>query len=361
LETADLFQPLDRLERLDDWFVSVATLPGYAPARAMARAVFAEFVDPDGNFVEQFQTSGFDSRTWELFLFAYLVDTGFTIDRTHTSPDFMCEKNGGVVAVEAVTANPSGGVAAPTTLEGLKRLVQQPIDEVLRRIEHEQPIRLGSPLFSKLSRRYWELEHVGDVPLVFAIESFAAEDSLYLSDTGLGSYLYGLWAVPSRTVDGRELVVTHLPLGEHRDGDKVIPSGFFVQPDTEHVSAVLFGNTGTFAKFGRMAVQIGLGAEGVRMFRIGTYYDHDPNASEPLSFGYEVATRPTEWGFPETWGEGLSIFHNPNALHPINRSLFPNIAHHWLEDGQIVANIPPFHPFWSQTHNLQIRNEDGHS
>jgi hypothetical protein len=158
-------------------------------------------------------------------------------------------------------------------------------------------------------------------------------------------------------VDSRELVVKFLPLGEHREGEKVIPSGFFLQPETEHVSAVLFGNTGTFPKFGRMALQSGLDAEHVRMFRVGFSYRHDPNASEPLLFGYEVAERPVELG-PETWGEGLSMYHNPNALHPVDHALFPGIAHHWQEDGEIVANIPPFHPFWSQTWTFRLDDGD---
>src|SRR5437763_13122243 len=95
--------------------------PGFAPARAMIREVWEEFVDRDGNFIEQFQTTGFDARTWELFLFAYLLDAGFSIDKSYSSPDFVCEKHGLPVVAEATTANPTGGAPAPTTLEGLQR------------------------------------------------------------------------------------------------------------------------------------------------------------------------------------------------------------------------------------------------
>lgn len=320
----------------------------------MARRVYARFVDKDGNFVEQFQTSGFDQRTWELALFAYIDDAGFLIDHSHSRPDFFCTKDGVAIAIEATTANPAGGQTAPTTLEGLRRSATQSEGEILRRIQHEMPIRLGSPLFSKLQARYWELAHVAAVPLVFAIESFAAEDSLYFSDTGLGSYLYGLWALPWRTAGG-DLVVTSVPVSEHREGGKVIPSGFFSQPDCEHVSAVLFANTGTMPKFGRMAIQEGLDCENIRMFRVGACYNHDPNASEPFAFSYDVAERPREWGFPEKWGEGMSMYHNPNALHPVPEALFPDIAHHRLEAGRVTSTMPRFHPFMSQTRTLAIR------
>jgi hypothetical protein len=335
-------------DELDDRFASVAEHPSSAPARTMFRRIFDDFSDPDGNFLEQFQTRGFDARTWELALFAYLRSADFEVDRHVTAPDFLCRKGDIVVAVEATTANPSGGDIAPTTLEGLQRRAEESPVETLRRIEHEMPIRLGSALFSKLNRKYWELDHVAGLPLVFAIESFAADDALHFGDVGLAAYLYGLWATPARTLGG-DLIVLSTPLTEHRIGDKVIPSNFFGQPGAEHVSAILFGNTGTFPKFGRMVVQGRPEATAVRMFRVGWCYDHDPNASEPLWFAYDVAERPRTWGLPETWGEGMSMFHNPNASIPIRESLFPDIAHHGLEDGHVTATIPPFHPFISLT------------
>ena len=46
----------------------------------------------------------------------------------------------------------------------------------------------------------------------------------------------------------------------------------------------------------------------------------------------------------ETWGEGISIFHNPNALRPLPEELFPSVAHHQFIEGQIRSHIPEFHP-----------------
>jgi len=77
----------------------------YAPARAMLRKICGEFDDPDGNFIEQFQTTGFDSRTFEAFLFAMFQESGHSIDRSHKFPDFLLDRDGVQVAVEAVTAN----------------------------------------------------------------------------------------------------------------------------------------------------------------------------------------------------------------------------------------------------------------
>ena len=107
-------------------------------------------------------------------------------------------------------------------------------------IEQELPIRLGSALFSKLAKRYWEQPHVADLPLVVAVESFASEDSLLFSETALAAYLFGRRAVAQRLADGT-LFVTSEEIDSHQHGSKTIPSGFFYdQPEAEHVSAVLF-------------------------------------------------------------------------------------------------------------------------
>ena len=60
------------------------------------------FIDIDGNFVEQFQSAGFDSRLWELYLNAYLTEEQLFINREHNAPDFIVKKYGKSVAIEAV-------------------------------------------------------------------------------------------------------------------------------------------------------------------------------------------------------------------------------------------------------------------
>ena len=67
------------------------------------------YEDVDGNFVQQFQTTGFDARIWELYLFAAFVEMGFLIERIHAVPDFNCRGLLGSLAVEAVTVNPTQG------------------------------------------------------------------------------------------------------------------------------------------------------------------------------------------------------------------------------------------------------------
>lgn len=125
----------------------------------MLREVYADFNDPDGNFIEQFQTTGFDQRTFELYLFAAFKQAGLAIDRRHGRPDFSLSKDGFTICVEAVTANSASGPKPYSP-------VPQPrtSDQVADYLQNEVPIRLGSPLFSKLSKRYWELAHVASNP-----------------------------------------------------------------------------------------------------------------------------------------------------------------------------------------------------
>jgi len=70
----------------------------------------------------------------------------------------------------------------------------------------------------------------------------------------------------------------------------------------------------------------------------------------------------TKWSrhLHETWGEGLSVYHNPNALRPLPEELFPSIAHHKFDNRQIRSHVPEFHPFGSVT-NILIPKDDSES
>lgn len=302
----DLFSPVVPDEALHPSFRKLVAFAGYAPSRAVMQQVFARMGDRDGDFVQQFQTQGFDARTWELYLYATFEALGFEIDMRHEAPDFLVDGRGVAWAVEATTANPpaSGGEAMPEDPEARATYLRE-----------ELPIRLGNPLLSKLRRAYWELPHVAERPFVIALQSFATDDSLHYTDTALADLLYGLRTTGSRREDGT-LEATTTPIEQH-SGSKTIPSNFFGHPDAEHICAILWSNSGTVAKFGRMAYQQGLASAGLRMRRVGTRYVMNPDASEPASFEYEVGSR------YENWTEGLVVIHNPRALQRLPYEALP--------------------------------------
>jgi hypothetical protein len=117
----DLFVPVVPGDRLHPSFRGIAESAGYAPSRAMMQRAFARMGDRDGNFVQQFQTDGFDARTWELYLHATFDALEFAIDLTHDAPDLLLEGRGLRWAVEATTANPSASGARPVPEDPVKR------------------------------------------------------------------------------------------------------------------------------------------------------------------------------------------------------------------------------------------------
>ena len=327
-----LFTPAVPEEKLNDAFKGLRQFK--TPAVGMMEEVFESYDDMDGNFVEQFQTTGFDSRVWELYLHACFLEWGFTIGPSRR-PDFVLTANDTPVCVEAVTANTSQNRPDSPEDEAFSSDGPQTMEDFVREELEIAPIRLGSALYSKLQNRYWELEAVKKKPLILAVEAFYRPGPLYLADSALQSYLYGCQITGERD-SVRNLIIVSRPIDSHRHGTKEIPSGFYRLPNAENISAVLFSNSGTVAKFNRMG-QLGRHRRSdIRMFRTGTCYNSDPNASEPMSFIYEVGDQ----RFPETWRQGLSMSHNPNAKHPVPKELFPDIAHHSFEDGIIFSENP---------------------
>jgi hypothetical protein len=104
-----------------------------------------------------------------------------------------------------------------------------------------------------------------------------------------------------------------------------------------------------------MGALAGFGSDSVTIVREGTWMDPDPNAVVPTFRRVNVR----DPGYSERWSEGISIFHNPHALKPLDPSLFPGAAHHWLaEDNRLYSEMPDDFPMASFTH-LLVPMEDG--
>lgn len=339
----DLFTPLVPEDRLHPAFKGLAHR-GFEPARRILADIAATCNDKDGNFVKDFQTTGFDARLWELYLHAYLLSDGFTLDDQKPVPDYNATKATQTIFIEAVTVNATQAKAANDADTAAKGLTGW--DLFSHRMQNVYPIKFGSPLFSKMKKKYWEQDHVRGRPFILAIEDFHDTGSMVWTGSALELYLYGYDYWWYREVSG-ELVVLPEAIGEHKDGAKQIPSGFFDLPDAEHVSAVLFSNSATISKFNRMGFLKGYRPENLYLIRAGACYNHEPHATEPLMFRYVVGSPSAP---KETWAEGLSMFHNPKAAVPVAQDLFPGIAHHHLDaQKRMRSTVPAFHPYGSIT------------
>lgn len=331
-------------------FLGVRDHVGYAAGRGLLDDTFARYTDKDGNFVKDFQTTGFSARIWELSLFAYLLETGLPLELGYGTPDYLID-GPHPLAIEAVTSQPTGGIAPSVLPPPDGRIPQIPDD--LDEARAEFTFQLGKALRNKLLKRfdggvaYWDLPQVRGKPVVLAVQAFHAESSLFHSVGFAAEYLYGLRWTAARDASGR-LTVEAVPVTTQTWRGRSIPSGLFAHAEAEHLSAVLFSNSGTAAQFNRIGAQRGIAPAGVHIVRIGTCADPDPDADLPAEFHYVVGAP----GSPvETSAQAMHVLHNPHARVPLPAGALPGATEHRLDltTGSLTTTHHGFSPFSSIT------------
>ena len=285
--------------------------PRFEAARNIISEIANSFVDNDGHFEREFQSGNFQARLWELYLHIYIHNAGLLVENNHPTPDFEISYFADKLFIEAVTVNPSANAKRPDLPP------PQTHEEIEERLNDFMPIKFGSPLYSKLQKKYWEKEHVAGKPFILAIHDYHNDNAMTWSRTALSEYLYG---IRTRIVNGEPFVES---IEKHCWEGKEIPSGFFYQDDAENISAVLFSNQATITKFNRMGKIAGLGSADVKMIRNGFLYNPDPEAIHPIPFSKDL----DDPDYEESWSDGLIMFHNPNAKHPVDQSAFSDISH----------------------------------
>lgn len=340
-KSVDFFTPLAPEEKLASNFRRLASGDDFSAAREIIGTMMRWHEDADGNFVEQFQSTGFDARLWELYLFAALTEAGLRVSRPKPAPDMLARGILGEFALEATTINPSKSRDG----QSLNPPTPHSPEAIQAYVQHYLPTRYAGPLTAKLRKEYWKKPAAVGKPLVLAIQDFHAPFSMVYSFPALPTYLYGLTHTFRRDSNG-QLIVDVVRIAEHKWGTKgSVPSGFFSQQGAENISAVLFNNAGTIHKFNRMGVSAGFGVDNITLVRRGKAWDPDPNSSTPIPFEYIVAE-----GSQETWVEGMDVFHNPRAIHPLDANLLPGAAHHrLLPDNLIETTSQGWKPMESRT------------
>ena len=265
------------IEKQHPYFVRLTSTPHLYSAKSVINAIMPYFVDVDGNFVEQFQSTGFDSRVWELYLNSYFKEEELYIHREHNTPDFIVEKYGVKVAIEAVIVGRKNDNPVKFIPDFEKDCSPE---DMIEFTENVMPIKWGSPLYTKMQKKYWELDHVKGNALIFAIADFHDDHSMVFSSTALINYLYG-YKQEAYFDENNQLVIKPVKIESHKVGEKEIPSGFFFQQDAENISAVISTSCGTISKFNRLGRQAGFKDPKVTMIRMGTCHNHDPNAAMP--------------------------------------------------------------------------------
>lgn len=337
----DFFARLVADHRLHPTFKRVRDERGQSSARQLINVMMRWYEDRDGNFIEQFQTTGFDARVWELYLWATFVSLGYEVTQPDPSPDFVARGPEGAFAIEATTVNPSfdrSGKAIPPFVPASEA-------DLAVYADHYLPVRFAGPLTNKLSKRYWEMPGIGEIPLVFAIQDFHADFSMMHSMGGLMAYLYGVSVHDVVADNGRTARID-----THTWGEKVVPSRFFELPGSENVSAVIFNSQGTVPKFSRMGVKVGFAREDVKILHGGKLLIASGQGIERTTFSGEVET-----DYWEEWVSGMEVFHNPSALRPLDPRWVPGAAHHILDqDGSMQSLYPERHIAQAHTYVVEL-------
>lgn len=316
----------------------------FEAARNLITEIANSFIDNDGHYQREFQSVGFNARLWELYLHVYFYNAGLVAQNNHPAPDFELDHFGEKVFIEAVTVNPSTNPDRPDLPP------PETHEESEEHLNDFLPIKFGSPLYSKVCKKYWEKTHVKGHPLVFAIHDYHHEASMTWSRPALCEYLYG---IRTRVREGEACVET---IEKHSWQGKEIPSGFFNQPDSENISAVIFSNQATITKFNRMGKLAGLGCSEIKMLRNGFLSNPDQSAIHPIPFSVDV----DDPSYEESWSDSLVMYHNPIASNPVDPKLFPDISHiYYTEDEGFTGIIRPYDVLSSITIVLETEKKMG--
>lgn len=330
----DFFAAHARPERRHPSFVTLLEQARFSPARELIAAMMRFHEDADGNFIEQFQTNGFDARLWELYLYATFVELGYARQPEFAVPDLVLSGLLGRLAIEATTVNRPQGIEVPHPKTN---------EEIRAYLEGYVPIRFARSLKAKLyhKNRYWNAKGVDDAPFVIALQDFHAPAAMTRIVPIATEYVFG---VRHSIVAGKRKIEM---IQEHVFGNAHEPSGFFRLPESENVSAVVLNPLGTLTKFNRLGYVAGFGDRRVRMSRAGlARREGKPDGPLPTVFEHDVSAPE----YSESWVEGMVVLHNPNARIPLDPDQIPGANHEFLEpDGSIMSLLPDFQPYMSHT------------
>lgn len=305
----DLRTPLVVQDKLHPNFRALIT-PGFFDEEWDTLHKWADgFVDRDGKFVREFQTT-FNSSFWELYLHAAFRELGFVADYSFNRPDFVLRSAAGeAVVAEAVIASHADGYC-PEWRRSIDQMVNANPEETV----HIATIRLASAIWSKykkLKESYAELDYVKGKPFVICAAPFEQPTFFIQNDNALRRVLYGfdkpLW-IP--TPDGKRMPIGQSSLPEIiKDNGASIPLGFFASAAMPEVSAVIFSNTATITKV-RALTKNG------KMNLILTAARYNENGLDPHCISKPRAE------FEETLLDGLHVCVNPFANHPVDLKPF---------------------------------------
>lgn len=311
------------------------------PAKVMMEELAYWFKDPDGNFIRGVQGNEFNSRLFELYLYAMFYGLDFEMDRSYAQPDFLLRKAGQTISVEATTVAEIDPAAPPMEIN------EAALDDLQTYVNVVMPFKFARTLRKKMRHRplptevhYWELPHTQGHPFVLAVHDYSRRMSMTMSSDAMRNYLYGIVFQ-----DGYfESIEAHV------NSEERLPSNFFAKEENRFVSAVMLPTMATIPKFNRMGQIAGIPAPGTVTMIFGKRTDEH---GEPRLFSARV----DDPSYQEFWHEGTFVFHNPNAVFPLNPELFPHVIHFFETENGYEQWLPANYMISGTTQVIKIVKE----
>ncbi len=336
------------LQRMDLFALTVAEsdlhpnfrrlIDRHSEADRQVIAQWAEgFVDRDGKFVREFQTT-FNSGFWELYLFACCKQLQFSVNFGFPSPDFVIENFHQEFCIEAVTASNARGEEPEWERDLSKRLpdVEAVLDTAV--------IRLSNAISSKYRKyldHYQIMRHVRSRPFVLAVAPFEQPYFWITNDHAIRQVLYGYDRVsPNGGYNFRKSICKPTGAG--------IELGLFASARMPEISAILYSNTATMSKVHALNTN----DYGEMMWFSALRFNH---------YGKEAFLQnATKSNYHESLLDGLYLFHNPHATYPIPPNYFgdQDITQATLVENDPVPKYRCKHGHLIQRTSLQGRPRD---
>lgn len=322
---SDLFTPIVPEQQFHPYFARLAKRAPEAE-RNVLRSWANGFLDRDGKFVKEFQTT-FNACFWELYLHASLKELGLQIDMTHASPDFVVDGAAGALALEAVVALNPDGLSPDWAKHYLDDGTGTGADR--ERLLDLAALRLTQSIQAKSGKwlkSYSKLAHCAERSFVICVAPFEQPQSQQQGTQAIARVLFGEPQHLTLRDEGREFAIGSVTMHQSFKGSGArVELGLFRDARLAHVSGVLFSSLATWSKVSALAEDDGraLVFHAVRLQSDGALV---PSASQKASY-------------VEGLLEGLNLFVNPFAAQALDTAFWSKagVAVHQLIGADLRA------------------------
>jgi hypothetical protein len=303
----DLFKPTVALDRLHPNFASLISRPNLYD-RAVISNWAEGFIDRDGKFVEEFQTT-FNGCFWELYLHAILKEVGCKINFKYNRPDFIVMGPVPFVVEATVALNAKDSLPEWSSFD----LNNRPGD--LNEFNRVSIIRLLNSISEKSKKyltSYANLEQVKGKPFVLALTPFDRPFFYMQVQRAVEAVLFDYYVDEQKDIDDPSNYTSteakRLGFITKNNGTQ-LPLGIFNDSSHAHISAILFNSSATWGKVRALC-------NDPYPFIYFSAARSDPRNGDFFAFQGMKAN------YHEELMDGLRVYHNPYATYPLDWRIF---------------------------------------